>query len=397
MIEPVPVSPSAAKAAYVELDASAVRHNASVFRSLVGASALGFVLKGNAYGHGFERMLPLVHPEAAWLYVISPWDAVAIRAFEAKTQAPARRLLVTGALSGEEAAELSREQVEMTLADPSWHATAMHLRARGLRARVHVFLDSGLGREGFREAEVADLLDLLERNQDVLEPVGALSHFSNTEDVTEQSYAREQMAAFERGCARLSEHFPQVRWMRHFAASAATLVLPDARYDAVRVGISLYGLWPSAETKVSMRVVLGAGTGVKLLPVMSVRCESQSVKWLEEGSYIGYGCTYRCDQRTRVAVLPVGYFDGYPRLVSGKAHVLVHGQRCRVLGRVMMNHLVVDVTQVRDGAETLTATLLGRDGAESVTAEMLADWAQTISYEVVTGFGAHLRRVVTSP
>jgi alanine racemase len=224
--------------------------------------------------------------------------------------------------------------------------------------------------------------------------VGVLSHFSNTEDVTEQSYARQQMETFERGLLSLQARFPEVRWLRHFAASAATLVLPDARYDAVRVGISLYGLWPSAETKVSMRVVQGTAAPVKLLPVMSIRCRSQALKWLEEGSYVGYGCTYRCDQRTRVAVLPVGYFDGYPRLMSGKAHVLVHGQRCRVLGRVMMNHLVVDVTHVRDESEVLTATLLGQDGKEVITAEMLADWAQTISYEIVTGVGAHLRRTV---
>jgi alanine racemase len=119
------------------------------------------------------------------------------------------------------------------------------------------------------------------------------------------------------------------------------------------------------------------------------------VKWLPEGSYVGYGCTWRCSEATRVAVLPVGYFDGYPRMVSGKAHVLVHGRRCPVLGRVMMNHVIVDVTRATHDERPLVATLLGRDGDETVSAEALAGWADTIHYEITTRLGAHLgRRVV---
>jgi alanine racemase len=179
---------------------------------------------------------------------------------------------------------------------------------------------------------------------------------------------------------------------RHMAASAATLVLPRARYDAQRVGISLYGLWPSTETRLSARLVLGRVP--ELRPVLSWRCPSQVVKWLPAGSYVGYGCTYRCPEATRVAILPVGYFDGYARLMSGKAHVLVNGRRCPVLGRIMMNHIIVDVTRATHDERPLTATLIGKDGDEHLHVENLADWAQTIHYEFATRLGAHLRRVV---
>jgi alanine racemase len=134
----------------------------------------------------------------------------------------------------------------------------------------------------------------------------------------------------------------------------------------------------------------------ELRPVLSWHCPAQLVKWLPAGAYVGYGCTWRCPTGTRIAVLPVGYSDGYPRLLTSRAHVLVNGQRCAVLGRVMMNHVVVDVTRAARGDEPVVATLLGRDGDEQVTADQLATWAQTINYELVTRVGAHLRRVVRS-
>ena len=179
---------------------------------------------------------------------------------------------------------------------------------------------------------------------------------------------------------------------RHIAASAAALLLPQARHEVVRVGISLYGLWPSSETRLSARALLGRVP--ELRPVLSWRCRSQLTKWLPSGSYVGYGCTYRCPVDTRIAVLPMGYADGYPRLLSSRAHALVEGQRCPVLGRVMMNHVVIDVTRAARTDGPVTATLLGRDGDEQVSADQLAVWAQTINYEIVTRIGAHLRRVV---
>lgn len=390
-----------AYASWLELSAAALRHNVEVFRALEAATGggarrmLGAVLKGNAYGHGFRELLPRMHPLVDVLYLITPQDGLAVRAFEREHGLAPRQVLVIGAISPEEAVELAREGVDAVVADLSWREAGAVLRAARLERplRVHVHIDTGLGREGFTLEQLPRDTGFLAEHRDVFELVGALSHFSNTEDVTEQAYALAQLEAFETGLARLVEQLSPARPpQRHIAASAASLVLPRARYDALRVGISLYGLWPSPETRLSARLVLGEVPALK--PVLSWRCRSQVVKWLPAGSYVGYGCTYRCSEPTRIAVLPVGYFDGYPRLVSGKAHVLVNGRRCPVLGRVMMNHLIVDVTRATADERPVTATLLGHDGDEAVPAEALAGWAQTIHYEVVTRLGAHLRRAV---
>jgi alanine racemase len=383
-----------AEASWLEVDAKAVAHNAAVFRDVLGTGVrLGGVLKGNAYGHGFAEMLPLAHAACDVLYVIEARDALAIREMEARTSAPRRQVLVLGAVDAEEAVELARAGVEVALTDLGQARFLPRLRAAGVRLRGHIHLDTGLGREGFTVGELAGGLDWLSQARDAVEVAGVLSHFANTEDVTEQNYAGQQLAAFDEGTRRVGEALGLAgRLERHIAASAAALLLPQARHDVVRVGISLYGLWPSSETRLSARALLGRVP--ELRPVLSWRCRSQLTKWLPAGSYVGYGCTYRCPVETLIAVLPMGYADGYPRLLSSRAHALVNGERCPVLGRVMMNHVVIDVTRAARTDGPVTATLLGRDGDEQLSADQLGVWAQTINYEIVTRIGAHLRRVL---
>lgn len=381
-------------ASWLELSERAYAANVAAFRAVAGDARVGAVLKGNAYGHGLLETLSLAHGRVDVLYVITPGEALRIRAWEAAEGRARAEVLVIGAASAPECVELARQHVSVVCADRGFADTVPALRAAGLTLDVHVHLDTGLGREGFTRAglEAGDA-DFLLAARDVVKVKGVLSHFANTEDVTEQDYAKTQLANFERGFALLQARAGvSPKAQRHFAASAAALVLPPSRLDVVRVGISMYGLWPSTETRLSARVVLGRVPTLE--PVLSWKAPSQVVKWLPAGSYVGYGCTYRCAADTRVAVLPVGYWDGYPRLASGKAHVLVNGHRCPVLGRVMMNHLIVDVTHATTDERPLVATLLGRDGDESVSAESLSAWAQTIHYETMTRLGAHLRRVV---
>ena len=383
------------QASWLEIDSAALAWNAAVFREVLGAGVrLGGVLKGNAYGHGFAQILPLAHAACDALYVIDPADALAVRAYERQSGAARRQVLVLGAIDAREAAELAEAEIDVVLTDPSQAGLVPVLRsarlARPLRAHIHI--DTGLGREGFMPGELPGALHWLAAGRDVIEVAGVLSHFANTEDVTEQTYAAQQLAAFEEGSRRVRDALSiSAPVERHIAASAAALLLSSARYDAVRAGISLYGLWASNETRLSARALLGRVP--ELRPVLSWRCRSQLSKWLPAGSYVGYGCTYRCPSDTRIAVLPVGYYDGYPRLLSSRAHVLVEGQRSPVLGRVMMNHVVVDVTRAARGDGPITATLLGKDGDEQISADQLATWAQTINYEIVTRIGAHLRRV----
>lgn len=386
---------SAAEASWVEIDASALLHNVGVFRQLARREdddvRLGVVLKGDAYGHGLLPVLSSVHEHVDCVYVITAQDALAIRHFEREAHLAARDVLVLGAVSATEAVLLAEAGVAWVVGDATLPAVITALRAASApRLQVHLHVDTGLSREGFLPHELVPLWQLVRSAEDVLHCKGVLSHFANVEDVTDQAYARQQVARFEQGVQTLAQ-LGAPRLERHMAASAASLVLPSSRFDTLRVGIGLYGLWPSSETRLSARVVLGETP--QLRPVLSWRCRSQVIRTLEQGAYVGYGCTYRCTEPTRIAVFPVGYFDGYPRLSSGRAHVLVGGRRCAVIGRVMMNHIIVDVTHADIGdASSVLATLIGSDGEEQVGADVVASWADTISYEIVTRIGAHVPR-----
>ncbi|MEN9826199.1 MAG: hypothetical protein RI953_1944 [Pseudomonadota bacterium] len=391
--------PASKEASWVELSAPALRNNIGIFRSLLDVSKssqvrLGVVLKANGYGHGLLEVLSVVHPLVDMIHLISPADALEIRRMEKRNGWPRVRILVIGATDPDEFVALAEHDVEVTLGDHNVPAASSALKSAGRKVVAHVHIETGLSREGFFPKDIEAKLACLKDSDSPFEVRGALSHFANTEDVTEQQYALGQIEQFDAGVAALERLLgPNKAGLeRHIAASAATLVLPDARCDSVRVGIALYGFWPSAETRLSARIVLPELP--KLKPVLSWKCRSQIVKRLEPGAFVGYGCTFRCERETTIAVFPIGYYDGYPRLLSGRAHVLVHGHRAPVLGRVMMNHIVVDVTGIAGDDSPVVATLLGSDGNETVTAEMLAGWAQTIHYEIVTRIGAHLRRIV---
>lgn len=384
-----------ARASWIEVDASALAHNIALFRRLLGEKVrLGVVLKGNAYGHGFAQVLSVVHALADLLYVIDPRDALEVRRFEETTGATSKQVVVLGAVDAQEAVECAQADVDVVITDAGWSNYVSTLRSASLMRPLsgHVHIDTGLGREGFTRDQIPSHTSFLDDASDVINVRGVLSHFANTEDVTEQSYANRQLRVLSEATEALKMALGNAHFERHIAASAAAMLLPAARLDAVRVGIALYGLWPSSETRLSASV--GMDEPPKLHPALSWRCRSQAVKSLSAGAYVGYGCTWRAPRASRVAVLPVGYFDGYPRLLSGRAHVLVNGQRCPVVGRVMMNHIIVDVTEAAHDDTEVVATLLGTDGDECLSAELLAGWAQTIHYELVTRLGPHLCRVV---
>lgn len=389
-------------ASWIEVSARALENNLQMFSDLAKTQfGIGVVLKGNAYGHGLENILSVIHSRVDCAYVISPQDAFWIRKWEQAQGRRPIRIVVIGTMGLSEALECTRQKIEWVIADSSWKEWVDAFRKARLVAQVHIHLDTGLSREGFPADSAAIALADLKASQDVMHVRGIMSHFSNTEDVTEQSYAHSQVKAFRESANQLKKLLGlDERVEEHLSASAAAMVLPEARLSRVRIGISLYGFWPSVETRISAKLVLKSLPHLE--PVLTWKCRSQIVKNVKKGTFVGYGCTYRCEKDTWVAVFPVGYFDGYPRLVSGKAYVLIDGTRCPVIGRVMMNHIIVDVSQVIASKELdqelgpLEAVLIGTSKSETLPAETVASWANTIQYEVVSRLGAHLRREVVA-
>jgi alanine racemase len=372
----------------IEVSRGALAHNIALFRRLLSpGTALMAVVKANAYGHGLQQVAGVcVSSGVEMLGVHTADEVIALR-----RQGVSLPIMVMGYLAPKQVAEVVDPGVHVLLSSYQvLEALGAHGRRLGISPPVHVKVDTGTHRQGVNPGDVAALAAAA--RDAGLTVAGIATHFANIEDTTDHSYAYLQLERFREAVTAVQERVGRVRWV-HAACSAAALLFREADFGMVRVGISLYGHWPSKETYLSWLLEHGRD-GVKLEPALAWRVLVGQVKDVEAGAPVGYGLTYRPTRASRIAVLPVGYAEGYPRALSNRARVLVHGRAAPVIGRVCMNVVLVDVTDVPDVRDGDVVTLIGSDGAERVTAEELAENAGTINYEILARLSPSLPRCV---
>ena len=354
------------------IDLHQIRENTRLLRGCVPATAgLLAVVKADAYGHGAAQTArAALEAGASWLAVACVEEGVELR--EAGIGAP---ILVLGG-SGPRAMEAAaRHAITLALYTPQQAAEAgKAAEAAGRPLDVHVKLDTGMGRIGARTAEeVVALREALAR-QPRVRLTGVFTHFADA-DGESLDFTREQLRRFEALSALLPEGI-----LRHCANSASIhRLMPEAAFDLVRMGISLYGYPP-------------VPTDLPLKPCMRWEAEVTHVKEIQPGDAVSYGCTFRAERPTRVATVACGYGDGYHRAATGRAEVLIRGHRAPVIGRICMDQMMADVTGFEDIAPGDTAVLLGTDGAETITAEDIARWSGTISYEILLAATGRVHR-----
>ena len=372
----------------VEISRKALLHNIAGLRAAIGTKAcLAAVIKANAYGHGLLEVADVITEHVNWLLVHCIDELHLLR--QAGHQLP---ILVLSYVQRADLAWALSLQADLTVCDILTARDIATAAARaGCRARVHLKVETGTHRQGVMPDQLAKLARFIDQSPD-LQLNGVYTHFANIEDTTDHSYAFDQLKRYHQAVQVLAGELGITIPHHHTTCSAAALLFPQTHLDLVRTGIAIYGLWPSRETLVSAR---SSNEPVTLEPVMSVITRVSQIKEIPAGAYVGYGCTFRATRPTRLAILPAGYFDGYDRLNSNAAHVLIRGQRAPVRGRVSMNLTVVDVTDIPGVALEDEAVLLGHQGEEHITAEQLAAWCDTINYEVVTRFAPFAPRIVT--
>jgi alanine racemase len=381
----------------IELSRRAVAHNVALLRSLLGGKTkLGVVVKADAYGHGAVQTVPLlVDAGVDWLITNSAAESVSVRALATTTPIYSCGPLSPGDAAGIVAARARTVVSTAAVAD----ALARESALANTVTPVHIKIETGTSRQG---VFADDALSLATRIADSpsLRLEGVTTHFADIEDTTDHRFADAQHDGLLRVVQRMRDAGHTVD-MVHAANSAATLLDARTHGDMVRVGIAAYGLWPSKETLTALlERRMRASSRVEpaalptLQPVLSWHEPILQVKTVPAGAYVGYGRTFRTTHDTRIAIVPVGYHEGYDRRLSNTAHVLVRGVRAPVRGRVCMNMMMVDVTDVPNVVEGDVATLIGRDGDEHVPAEQLAAWMGSINYEVVSRLHPSLRRVI---
>jgi alanine racemase len=373
---------------WLDIDRKALVYNLLQFRRLVGRKIrILAVVKANAYGHGLREVSGIVAGAGAdWLGVNSVEEGVDLR--KAGMSVP---ILVLGAVLRGRLEDVLRHDLRLTVYNvETVDELARLARKWKTKARVHLKVETGTQRQGVRPEDLSRLaLRIAGLPGLVLE--GLSSHFANIEDTTSTDYPELQLRNFQSSIDKLRHHNIEIP-VKHMSCTASSILFPATYFDMIRIGIGLYGIWPSKETLLSCR--LQNRRPLMLKPVLSWRARIAQLKKVPKGSYVGYGCTYRTTRATRLAVIPVGYSDGYNRSLSNSAYVLIRGHRAAVRGRVAMNFITADVTDIPAARLEDEVTLIGNDGRETLTAEYLASISATIPYEILARISPFIPRLV---
>jgi alanine racemase len=371
---------------WVEIDGKAPEHNLRQLRAGAAPDVLACaVIKANAYGHDAVTMASLL-PSAEWFGVNSLEEGQELR--EAGITRP---IVVLGYVPLSLLASAVEAELSLTVYNRETVEALACLPTGPRKARIHVKVDTGTMRQGIFPEQLEDFLLLAKASPRILIE-GLSTHYANIEDTLNHEYAEMQIRRFNEAVATADRTVGRLPYI-HTACTAATILFSSTHFTMLRSGIGLYGLWPSRETLVSAREKGGAVADLR--PVLSWKTRLAQIKTVPEGSYVGYGCSYKTLRKTLMGVLPIGYSDGYDRALGSRGHVLVRGRRAPLIGRICMNLCMIDLTDIPGVRLEDEVVLLGRDGNERITAETMAEWAGTINYEIVSRISPLLpRRVV---
>lgn len=371
---------------WIEIDRKAIRSNFRALRTHVPKTTkLLAVVKSNAYGHDlieFSREMERLGVE--YLGVDSGVEALALHKAGIRTP-----ILVLGYTLPEMLEPLAKAKVAITISSFDGLREAIRCsRAAKRTPAIHLKVDTGMHRQGFLSTERDKLVRLLATQGAKLSIAGLYTHFAaakNRMEPKHAGYTHGQIAAFnEWRDALVRAGFTPIT---HAGATAGLLLFPEAHFDMVRAGIGFYGVWPSENARVALAPTL------TLIPILSWKSIIAEVKHIPKGRSIGYDLTETVVRDTTVAIIPIGYWHGYPRALSGKGEVLVRGKRARVLGRVCMDMIIVDVTGIPGVRVRDEVVLVGVSGNERVSAEELAERSGTSAYEILTRLNPLMRRL----
>lgn len=375
---------------YIEISKENLIHNIKQFRSLLkGDTKIAAVIKANAYGHGDKEVVQILNSYVDYFQVDD------IDEFERIKKVAQKPILILGYLN-EDGIKIAVKSKAIITSFDLIHLLKINYLARGLKtkAKVHIAVDSYLGREGILPSQVGIFILEIKKLKNI-ELDGIYSHFANIEDTMNRTHAEKQIEMYHK-CVDIfrSNGFPKIK--THISATSGILVYENCLrrqggnnlHSIVRLGIGLYGMWPSEHLEYLNK------NKITLKPILRWITHVAQVKTLPANHPIGYGLTYITKKITKVAVIPQGYSDGLTRSLSNNGEVLINGKKAKILGRVAMNMTVVDASNIKDILSEDEVVILGKQGKNEITAEQIAKESGTINYEVTTRISALLPRIV---
>lgn len=366
---------------YAKIDLDAVTYNMEQMKQRVnGDTKIMAVIKSDGYGHGAVQVAEVLEKyDYIWGFAVATLDeAVVLR-----TEGIKKPILVLGCIFPDQYLEMLDNDIRMNVYTEEMAKEISYMaRREGKTAYLHIKLDTGMARLGFAvNDESIDAITRISKLPNV-NMEGVFTHFAKADEM-DKTFTGNQISQFIAMTEKLKERgvtFPY----EHCANSAAIIDVEDARFDIVRAGISTYGLYPSEEVNQD---------AVHLKPALALKSHVAFVKEIEKGTPVSYGGTFIAEKKMKIATIPVGYGDGYPRSLSGKGYVLIRGKKANILGRICMDQFMVDVTDIEGVSFGDKVTLIGRDGNESISVERLSELSGRFNYEFICALGKRIPRV----
>ncbi|MBE0642198.1 MAG: alanine racemase [Bacteroidales bacterium] len=375
----------------LELSSSALRNNLEFIRNRIEPSTrISAVVKANAYGHGIEQFVPMLESEGIHHFsVFSYQEALRVR----EAAGPNASVMIMGWLHDNDLRTAISEGMEFYISDLD-RARAAFLTARELRipARVHFEIETGMNRTGLRTRDISRLAQWQMKEGAWFNTSGACTHLAGAENVANFVRIRKQRLLFHRACRTLANNGIRPA-IRHMACSAGILNYPDTQLDLVRAGILLYGYWPSPETFIR-HVIASQDRRDPLRRVIRWTSAVMSIKDVSAGDFIGYGSAYLATDDRRIAIIPVGYSDGFTRTLSNQGRVLIRGEAAPVIGLVNMNMLMADITYLPAVQRNDEVVLIGKQLDAEITVASFSEMSDRLNYEALVRLPEHIHRTI---
>ena len=395
---------------WIEIDKKAIAHNYQVFRNLIDKKCkLLSVVKSNAYGHNFLEFAKEQEKLGTdYFGVDSIVEGIALRKDGIK-----KPILVLGYTLPEMLEEAIKYDIEIAVSNfetlkeifrlsssqkREFRESKMDSRLRGNDSgeiKIHIKVDTGMNRHGFLPSDKEKLLKELKeitpkndknhlgaRNVSV---VGLFTHFASAKNPVFPQYTKKQIAIFQSWIDVFDK--AGYKLIKHAGATSGAMLFPEAQFDMVRIGIGLYGIWTSKEAESFMN------KKIELKPVLSWKTLIGEIKELPKGSKIGYDSTETLEKNSKIAICPIGYWHGYPRILSGIGRVLVNGKKVKILGRICMDIIMIDISDVKNAKVGDEVILIGKSGKEKITADDVSNLADCSSYELLTRINPLIKRI----
>lgn len=381
-----------ASTSWIGTKKEALRNNVDFIKSHVGTSTIiSAVVKGNAYGHGVSVIVPAL--EDLGIYHFSVYSSkearVALKSISKKST-----LMIMGFICPDDYEWIIDNEIEFYVSEIE-ELIKVITTAKSIKKKafIHLDLETGMNRTGLSLKGLKKSIEILNSNKKHLIIKGVTSHFAGAESIANFTRIKKQFNVFKRRVKVLADNgiYPEIK---HIASSAASINYPETRLDLIRVGILIYGYWPSRETFI-YSVSKRKNKSDPLKRALYWNSQVIITKDVPIGEFIGYGMSYQASSKMRIMVVPVGYANGYSRSMSNNGHVLVNGHRSAVIGSVNMNMVICDITEIPDVKIGDQVTLVGEQGNNEISFSSFAEMNQSLNYEILARLPENIERKLT--